>query len=145
MTGPGGSYDIKSDNFFTGTVVGNGGSGNHSVNFFTSQSPLNAAANASVTVLIGGTFNGLAMSWYDAATNALKSTSAITSGIVGLTTTFTNASPSQNLVFSWTGSTKGVGFDFDVAAAPLPAAFMMLLTAIGGLGLAGWRRRRTSA
>lgn len=138
----GGSYDITSDNLFVGVASANGGAGSHTVSFFSPTDPVHGKANASVTPRVGGLFQNLTMSWVDAATNTILATTAVTSGVTNLTSTFTAPSLSQNLVFSWTGSTANVGFDFDVSAVPVPAAGLLLLTALGGLGIA---RRRKAA
>jgi len=66
-------------------------------------------------------------------------------GTASLGTTFTQGGPagSQELVFSWSGldPTKGNQFVASVAAIPLPAAGWLLLTALGGLAIAGRRRK----
>ena len=49
----------------------------------------------------------------------------------------------EDLVFSWTGMTGNNQISAQVASVPLPAAGWMLLTALGGLGIA--RRRRKAA
>ena len=139
----GGSYDITSDNLFVGVAKDtDGGAGSYSVNFISPLDPVQGKANASVTPRIGGLFQNLTMSWVDSATNTILATTAVTAGVSNLTTTFTAPRLSQNLVFSWTGSTANVGFDFDVSAVPVPAAGLLLLTALGGLGFA--RRRKTA-
>ena len=54
---------------------------------------------------------------------------------------------SQSLVFSWTDSLAGAGFDFEVEVSPipLPAAGLMLLTGIAGLGAIRSRRKAVAA
>lgn len=144
----GGSYDITSDNLFVGTVSTMGGPGVYSVNFTAPTAPLPGNAQASVTARILGTFTGLTMSWVDAATNTVLNSAALVSGVTRLNTTFlSTGAPGQNLVFSWansSGTTNGgaISFDFDVAAVPLPAGGLLLLTALGGLALT---RRRKAA
>ncbi|MBU3261826.1 VPLPA-CTERM sorting domain-containing protein [Roseovarius sp. PS-C2] len=140
----GNSYDITSDNLFLGAATSNGGAGSYSVNFFSPIDPVLGKANASVTLKVLGTFSGLTMSWVDAATNTvLQSTAVLADVTTNLNTMFTAPNLNQNLVFNWTDSAQGVTFDFDVAAVPLPAGGVLLLTALGGLGLA--RRRRKVA
>ncbi|WP_170763226.1 VPLPA-CTERM sorting domain-containing protein [Ruegeria lacuscaerulensis] len=146
----GGSYDVTSDNAFIGLVrvnTANGmntGRGSYTVNFFSNTgSSLLGKSNASITNLVLSAFTGLTMSWVDTATNTVLRTTSVVSPDVSLNTIFGSVNPSQNLVFNWQGvkNTGGVvGFDFDVAAVPLPAGGLLLLTALGGLALT--RRRK---
>ena len=116
VTGAGGTYDINSDTLFTGSAIDlDGGAGSHVVTFYSLVDPVDGQVNASITLGILGTFTDLTVSWYDTITD---------------------------LVISWSDSTAGVEFDFDVSTVPLPAGGLLLLTALGGLGIS--RRRKTA-
>ena len=80
----------------------------------------------------------------DDAGNAVLSTINLARGETLLATVFTAPNLTQSLVFSWTGSKNGAGFDVEVAAAvvPVPAAGFLLLGALGGI--AALRRRKTA-
>ena len=150
VTGAGGSYDINADTLFTGSAIDlDGGAGSHVVTFYSLIDPVDGQVNASITLGILGTFTDLTVSWYDTITGLVMMdgltpvSKAVGVGLTELRTTFTLPSLSQDLVISWSDSTAGVEFDFDVSTVPLPAGGLLLLTALGGLGIA--RRRRNPA
>jgi hypothetical protein len=57
---------------------------------------------------------------------------------------FEDATPTRDAFQLYSASLRLVG-DAAGAVVPLPAAGWLLLTALGGLGVAGWRRRRARA
>lgn len=139
----GGPYDITSDDFFFGNVSAAGGAGTYAVDFTSTVDPLDAIANASVTVLVEGLFDNLNVEWVNTGTNAVLASEVVTAPSVSIQTTFGTPNLDQTLVFSWTSSQVGAGFDFDVSAVPLPAGGLLLLTALGGMAVL--RRRRKAA
>lgn len=141
----GGVYDITADNFFFGNVTSSGGSGSYAVDFTSSTDPLDATANASVTVLVGTLFKDLMVSWVKTSTNAVLASEAIVSPLTQLRTTFGTPNLDQSLVFSWSDSQAEAGFDFDVSAVPLPAGGLLLLTALGGAAVLRRRRKPANA
>ena len=111
--------------------------------FNADTDPVNAEASATIGRIALGQFKNLTMSWLDAG-NAVLSTINLARGETLLATVFTAPNLTQSLVFSWTGSKNGAGFDVEVAAAvvPVPAAGFLLLGALGGI--AALRRRKTA-
>ena len=114
-----------------GDVTAGGGAGSHSVSFESCSEPATGIANASVTVAVAGTFEGLTVAW-----SGGNGPVAVVPGGVTVTTQFTAGNNPQDLIFAWTGSIKDVSFDYDVSAVPVPAGFLLLGTALAGLGFA---------
>ena len=132
----GGPYDITADTLFQGVVNSpSDGAGSYIVNFTSPIDPLEASAAASLTEDVFETFTGLTMEWQNTSTGTPLASTTVGSGITSVETTFDASNPDQSLVFDWTDSAEGAGFDFDVspAAVPLPAGGWLLLTAFGGM------------
>lgn len=145
-----GSYDILSDDVFSGTVVDkDGGKGSYKVNFFSLIDPTKGFANAAITSLNLKTFKGLKMMWVDSASKTVLQSGSVKAGITSLDTIFASPYLSQDLVFKWKDSKAGVSLNFDVTGVatpiPVPAAGLLMVGALGGLGLIGARRRSGAA
>ena len=118
----GNSYTIgyAEDEFF-GNIDSVGGAGSWSVVFNADADPVSAESSATIGRIVFAQFKNLTMSWLDSSMNVL-STINIGVGDTVLSTVFTVPNLSQTLLFTWTNSTAGAGFDVEVAAAvPLPA------------------------
>jgi hypothetical protein len=146
-----GIYDIGFGDEFIGDVEASGGAGTWQVQFDTVVDPLIAGATATIGPIVAGTFTNLTMSWVAVSDGFLLATTAVTPPTVSLSTEFTfdgvqgGDDLSQWLVFSWSDSMVGASFDFEVAAnVPVPAAGLLLLTALGA-GAALRRRKSTVA
>jgi len=136
-TGP---FDLGAcgDFAYTGDVVGNGGAGTRSIMFTACTVPSSGFAEASITDLVAGTFYNLTAGW-DAGESVVVtdgSGALMTDNLFDLFTTFTAATNPQALTFSWTNSVKDVSFDYNVTNVPVPAGFLLMGTALAGLGLA---------
>lgn len=146
----GGPYDVTSDTLFSGIAISfTGGAGSYTIDFFTPGAVAGAVADAAVTsAAISTLFTDLTMSWIDGET---LNTLVQAPGIDTISTIFSGAFPTQQLVFSWSDSVQLAGFGFDVSTEtasmpqpiPLPASVLLLGAALGGLGVLG--RRRTEA
>ena len=144
----GGTYDVPGDDTqFIGDVKdSSGGAGSYSVTF-NNASAGTGVATVTIGELTASTFSNLMASWVDLDDTVLAST-AVTPVVTSLSTMFMDPdSLSQSLVFSWTDSLVGSGFDFEVEVSPipLPAAGLMLLTGIAGLGAIRSRRKAVAA
>lgn len=139
-----GPFDITSDTLFTGVVRSLAeGPGVFTIDFFAPGGSTTAEADVAVTFeSVMTIFSGLTMTWIDGLTS---NTIVQSPGIDTLTTVFAAPNLIQQLQFSWSGSTLGAGFGFDVAAGvsqvPLPAPLFLLLSAIVGLGFVSRSRR----
>lgn len=136
------------------------GAGSETVTFVSATDPLGADVQASILSPTLSTFGVLTLSWISAGADGFFAGDAsdtdgeflvdslIAQGSPALNilrTTF--ASPdslTQKLVVSFTNSVKGIGFDVVVSAVPLPASLVLFLSALGGMGLLG-RRRKTAS
>lgn len=142
-------YDVLSDTLFTGIVLSrDGGAGRYVVDFFTTQTTAIAVAEAAVTdATVNASFTGLIMSW----DNGIFRDDVLSArGVDTLTTVFDRVGELHTLSFDWTDSVANQGFRFDVTSRfepdsvgviPLPASILMLLTALGGFGVFGARKR----
>jgi len=138
----GGPYDITSgDQQFFGAVTASGGAGTYSIDFTAPIDPTEATASATIGVIVSGTFTGLTMSWVDTFSNVVISSIAVGPIITELSTLFTAPNLNQTLVFAWTGSQAGAGFDFEIQAQVVPVPGALALFATGIVGLAMRRRR----
>lgn len=139
----GGPYDVQSDNLFFGVVSTNaGGAGSFTVDFFNSSGSVIAIADAAVTsAAVDTLFTDLTISWLDGLT---LNTLVQSAGIDTLTTEFSGLFQAQRLAFTWSDSTAGAGFGFDVETSeiPIPAALPLFLSALFGLSFASGRRRK---
>lgn len=133
------------DREFVGAVVGAGGAGSWTVDFTATNDPLLANASATIGPIVAGTFTNLVMSWIRTADATVLASVGVSDPGASLGTTFASPSDlSQSLVLSWDGSLRGAGFDVEVAAVPIPAAGILLLGALGGLGVAARRRKKAA-
>lgn len=139
----GGTYTIgNAEDEFFGNVDAFGGAGSWTVVFNADADPVTADASATIGRIVLGTFNNLTMSWLGFGDTVL-STINVAQGSTLLSTVFTIPDLTQKLVFNWTGSRNGAGFDVEVAATvPLPAGGLLLLGALGGI--AALRRRKAA-
>lgn len=145
-----GVYDIGYGDAFVGVVTTAGGAGVWRVQFDAVVDPLLSGATATISNLMLSNFTGLTMSWVAVSDSFLLADILVTPPEVSLATAFTSNGVkggddiSQWLVFSWSNSVAGSGFDFEVqaAAVPLPAGGLLLIGALGGLAVL--RRRKTA-
>ena len=142
---------ILGELYLSSDIQGDGGAGEWTAKFFYPAPEDTSSVPATVSATIGaGTlsaFTGLTMAWHAAdgmmTVGAELSSADVAAPQTILATTFEAPNFDQYLVVSWEGSTDGVDFDVEVqvAAVPVPAAGLMLLTALGGA--AALRRRKS--
>ena len=139
---------IPGELYLSSDIQGTGGAGSWSAKFFYPAPEIDSSLPATVSAsILPGTlsaFSGLTIAWHegDGMIGAVLDSVAVAAGVTTLSTTFEDPNFDQYLVVSWEDSTAGVDFDVEVqvAAVPVPAAGLMLLTALGGA--AALRRRK---
>ncbi len=136
-TGP---YDLGAcgDTVYLGEVIGNGGAGSQDITFTACTVPSHGFAEASITDVVAGTFTNLTAGWENGDTVVVTDGAGnlLTPNLFDLLTTFTAATNPQVLSFAWTSSIKDAAFDYNVTGVPVPAGFLLMGTALAGLGLA---------
>ena len=133
----------STDTQFIGNVDAAGGVGSWAVDF---EAAWGLSSNAEVSILevVAGTFSDLMMYWINTDTDGTINSVAITPVVTSLGTIFVDPdSLNQTLLVKWSDSLDGAGFDVEVSvsAVPLPAAGLLLLGGMGGLGFVGRRRK----
>ncbi len=133
---------------FLGNVDAVGGGGDFTATF--SATPTNFGL-MKLTILQSfvNLFDDLKVEWQTLGGATLAAVDPIVAGSAELQTKFDAVNSTQNLVFSWTdsvdstagGTQRPRGFDFEVAPVPVPAAGLLLVGALGALGVA--RRRKS--
>lgn len=141
----GNAYSIGYGSEFFGDVTSTaGGAGSWTIEFNADSDPIEADASLSIGRIVANQFTGLRLSWLDTSLNVLSTVMVPTAPGANLMTRFSAPNLDQFLRIDWTGSTAGAGFDVEVAAdVPVPAAGLLLLTALGGAF--ALRRRRKIA
>lgn len=122
---------------------------------FTAVAGILGAVNFSTSNL-AGSFEGLKISWCDEASSVhgsgvidcIGEQSSIVEPISGqgMSVSFDFVGQTRYLVANWTSvSSPDSNLDFNISAVPVPAAGFLLLGALGGLGIAGRRRKKKAA
>jgi hypothetical protein len=116
---------------------------------FDSTTPASASALVTLSSVVASTFTDLVMSWINAADSSVIASVPISPVETTLGTLFTSPGAlSQILAISWSSSSTDprVGFDVtvEVSPVPLPAGVLLLMTAVGGLGVMRARRRNVT-
>jgi hypothetical protein len=142
----GGAYDVGSglETQFIGDVMGSsGGAGMYQVTF-NSTSAGSAEARVTIGEIVASTFADLTMSWVGGDGTVSTDVSPV---VTSLGTLFVDPDAlSKTLVFAWSDSLIASGFDFEVEISPIPvpAAGLLLLTGIAGLGALRSRRKASA-
>ena len=159
ICGPGAApmpWDVATGDTYLCELVFSGGAatnGSVVLDFESSSVPLTAAAATANLGGINSTFATASLEWFDKPSNVslgsvdLQDLAGIGFG-GSLHTVFSGPGTpdEQYVVLTWTGfsSTSGdLQVSVQVSAVPVPAAGLMLLTAVGGLAVA--RRRKQKA
>ncbi|WP_176559612.1 VPLPA-CTERM sorting domain-containing protein [Rubellimicrobium roseum] len=147
---PGGSYDLLADDYFFNGQFAIGDTGNTYTFSFVNTSSTAALANVGATVQqVSAAFaGGVSFTWGSEGpfsiaqddTDGFESEVLVAAGqTIDLILSFGNVIDTGKRA----GGTADIDFAVEAAVIPVPAAGLLLLTAMGGLALA--RRRKTDA